>query len=236
MRSSSAGGGGHAAYLGGVPGTVLEACCAVSLSHSRFHTDNGSEFINKTLAKLLDKLLIERPRASPHSGDNGLVETKRCGDPQTHRLRLHPCQPCDSVNDFYRQYLNPYLELSTVPARKPMSASTKGRKRICYKRYRTPLETLLELHQRHSICVKDQHRRPEAHRGALTIRTRRAACNKQKPVGLKSCGSPRRTGSNQRRRNERSWKSLREKAPTAFPRTLEIDTTDSHIPSARLRR
>ena len=38
------------------------------------HTDNGSEFINKTVAGLLNKLLIEQTKSRPRqSGDNGLV-------------------------------------------------------------------------------------------------------------------------------------------------------------------
>ena len=42
-----------------------------------FHSDNGSEFINKTVAQLLDKLRIEQTKSRPRqSGDNGLVETK----------------------------------------------------------------------------------------------------------------------------------------------------------------
>ncbi len=42
-----------------------------------FHTDNGSEFINATVARLLDKLRIEQTKSRPRqSGDNGLVETK----------------------------------------------------------------------------------------------------------------------------------------------------------------
>jgi IS30 family transposase len=42
-----------------------------------FHSDNGSEFINKTLAELLNKLLIRFTKCRPrHSNDNGLVETK----------------------------------------------------------------------------------------------------------------------------------------------------------------
>jgi transposase InsO family protein len=42
-----------------------------------FHSDNGSEFINQTLARLLNKLLIEQTKSRlRHSNDNGLVETK----------------------------------------------------------------------------------------------------------------------------------------------------------------
>ena len=57
-----------------------------------FHSDNGSEFINQTVAGLLHKLLIEQTKSRPrHSNDNGLVETKNGAViPQAHGLRLHP--------------------------------------------------------------------------------------------------------------------------------------------------
>ena len=42
-----------------------------------FHSDNGSEFINHTVANLLNKMLVEQTKSRPrHSNDNGLVETK----------------------------------------------------------------------------------------------------------------------------------------------------------------
>ncbi len=42
-----------------------------------FHSDNGSEFIHHTVAKLLKKLLIEQTKSRPrHSNDNGLAEAK----------------------------------------------------------------------------------------------------------------------------------------------------------------
>ena len=42
-----------------------------------FHSDNGSEFINHNVEKLLNKLLIEQTKSRPrHSNDNGLVESK----------------------------------------------------------------------------------------------------------------------------------------------------------------
>src|ERR1039458_2531856 len=38
-----------------------------------FHSDNGSEFINHTVAKLLEKMLVEQTKSRPrHSNDNGL--------------------------------------------------------------------------------------------------------------------------------------------------------------------
>jgi transposase InsO family protein len=42
-----------------------------------FHSGNGSDFINATVAKLLDKLLIEQTKSRPRKcGDNSLVEAK----------------------------------------------------------------------------------------------------------------------------------------------------------------
>jgi len=42
-----------------------------------FHADNGSEYINYTVAEMLDKLRIEFTKSRPrHSNDNGLAETK----------------------------------------------------------------------------------------------------------------------------------------------------------------
>lgn len=42
-----------------------------------FHSGNGSEYINHTVAELLNKLLIEQTKSRPrHSNDNGLVESK----------------------------------------------------------------------------------------------------------------------------------------------------------------
>jgi hypothetical protein len=42
-----------------------------------FHSDNGSEFVNSVVAKILNKLLIRFTRSRPrHPDDNGLVESK----------------------------------------------------------------------------------------------------------------------------------------------------------------
>ena len=56
-----------------------------------FHSDNGSEYINYNVARLLGKLLIEQTRSrAHHSGDNGLVESKNGAIiRKAHRLRPH---------------------------------------------------------------------------------------------------------------------------------------------------
>jgi transposase InsO family protein len=112
-----------------------------------FHTDNGSEFINRTVAQLLNKLLIEQTKSRPRqSGDNGLVETKNGAVIRKHiGYGYIDAGHADRINDFYREYLNPYLNYHRPCAQADVEIDERGRKRVRYKRYQTPLETLLAL-------------------------------------------------------------------------------------------
>jgi transposase InsO family protein len=59
-----------------------------------FHSDNGSEFINHTVAKLLNKLRIEQTKSRPrHSNDNGLVECKNGAVVRKHMGYTHIAAP-----------------------------------------------------------------------------------------------------------------------------------------------
>jgi transposase InsO family protein len=112
-----------------------------------FHTDNGSEFINRTVAALLNKLLIEQTKSRPRqSGDNGLVESKNGAIIRKHiGYGYIDAGHAERINDFYREHLNPYLNYHRPCAQADVEIDEKGRKRVCYKRYQTPLETLLAL-------------------------------------------------------------------------------------------
>lgn len=112
-----------------------------------FHTDNGSEFINRTVAELLNKLLIEQTKSRPRqSGDNGLVETKNGAVIRKHiGYGYIDAGHADRINSFYREYLNPYLNYHRPCAQADVEIDEKGRKHVRYKRYQTPLETLLAL-------------------------------------------------------------------------------------------
>jgi transposase InsO family protein len=112
-----------------------------------FHTDNGSEFINKTVAQLLDKLRVEQTKSRPRqSGDNGLVETKNGAVIRKHiGYGYIDAGHADRINSFYREFLNPYLNYHRPCAQADVKIDEKGRKRVSYKRYQTPLETLLAL-------------------------------------------------------------------------------------------
>jgi transposase InsO family protein len=109
-----------------------------------FHSYNGSEFINKTVAQLLEKLRIEQTKCRPRqSGDNGLVETKN-GAVIRKRIGYGyiDAKYADAINDFYVEHLNPYLNDHRPCAQADVKIDEKGRKRVTYTRYQTPLETL----------------------------------------------------------------------------------------------
>ena len=109
-----------------------------------FHTDNGSEFINRMVARLLEKLRIEQTKSRPRqSGDNGLVETKNGAIIRKHiGYGYIDARHADQINSFYREHMNPYLNYHRPCAQADVRIDEKGRKRVTYKRYQTPLETL----------------------------------------------------------------------------------------------
>ncbi len=114
-----------------------------------FHSDNGSEFINQTVARLLNKLLIEQTKSRPrHSNDNGLVESKNGAVIRKHMGYGYIAgEHAQAVHRFYAQHLNPYLNYHRPCAQAEVEVNNKGRQRRHYRRYQTPLETLLALPQ-----------------------------------------------------------------------------------------
>jgi len=76
-----------------------------------FHADNGSEYVNHKVAKMLDKLRIEFTRSRPRrSNDNGLVETKNGAVVRKLFGYEHIAQPhAARMNTFCTEYLNPFL-------------------------------------------------------------------------------------------------------------------------------
>ena len=112
-----------------------------------FHSDNGSEFINHRVAKLLDKLLIEQTKSRPrHSNDNGLVESKNGAVVRKHMRYNHIAAPHTvEIGAFYERYFNPYLNFHR-PCGVPEEVSdAKGKVKRVYRRYATPWEILRGL-------------------------------------------------------------------------------------------
>lgn len=128
-----------------------------------FHSDNGSEFVNHTVARLLNKLLIEQTKSRPrHSNDNGLVETKNGAVIRKHMGYGHIAAPhAEAIGRFYGEYLNPYVNLHRPCAQAEIETNEKGKQTRRYRRYQTPLETLLTLPH------PEPHLRPGVTLGAL---------------------------------------------------------------------
>lgn len=111
-----------------------------------FHSDNGSEFINYNVAGLLHKLLIEQTKSRPHhSGDNGLVESKNGAIIRKHIGYGHiEAQHAEAVDQFHRQYLNPYVNFHRPCAVPQIITEANGKRRRLYRRWATPFELLQE--------------------------------------------------------------------------------------------
>ena len=76
-----------------------------------FHSDNGSEYINATTAKLLKKLLVEFTKSrARHTNDNALVEGKNAAVIRKFLGYVHiPKRYAEVMNVFNYAYLNHYV-------------------------------------------------------------------------------------------------------------------------------
>jgi transposase InsO family protein len=112
-----------------------------------FHSDNGSEYINKVVARLLSKLLIEQTKSrSRHTNDNALVEGKNSAVVRRHFGYMHiPRKHASLINVFNRDYLNPYLFLHRQCAFATDVVDDKGKIKKVYKTYLSPCEKLLSI-------------------------------------------------------------------------------------------
>jgi len=107
-----------------------------------FHSDNGSEFINYTVARLLEKLLIEQTKSRAHrTGDNGLVESKNGAVIRKHMGFSHIAAPhAEAVDRFHREHLNPYVNFHRPCAIAEIVEEPNGKRRRVYRKWATPFE------------------------------------------------------------------------------------------------
>jgi transposase InsO family protein len=112
-----------------------------------FHSDNGSEFINHTVADLLNKLLVEQTKSRPrHSNDNGLVEAKNGAVIRKHMGYGHiESRHAEAIGEFYEQHMNPYLNYHRPCGVPEVITNAKGKQRRVYRWYATPWEILRQL-------------------------------------------------------------------------------------------
>lgn len=114
-----------------------------------FHSDNGSEYINRRVAELLEKLRIEQTKSrSRQTNDNALVESKNASTVRKHLGYSHiPQRFAGRVNAFTVGVLTPYLNFHR-PCHFPseyVDARGKLKKRYRYADMMTPFEKLKSL-------------------------------------------------------------------------------------------
>ncbi len=149
---------------------VLEAMLAqFPFRIQGFHSDNGSEYINHTVSRLLNKLLIEQTKSRPrHSNDNGLVETKNGAVVRKHMGYGHIAAPhAEAVQAFYEKHFNPYLNFHRPCGVPELIANAKGKTKRVYRWYATPWEILRRLpglagHLKVDVMVEDLERTARA--------------------------------------------------------------------------
>jgi transposase InsO family protein len=114
-----------------------------------FHSDNGSEYINGRVAKLLQKLLVEQTKSrSRHSNDNALAESKNASVVRKHMGYSHiPQRYAKPINAFYQEVFNPWLNLHRPCLFASELVSPKGKvvKRYRHEDVKTPLGALQKL-------------------------------------------------------------------------------------------
>jgi len=116
-----------------------------------FHSDNGSEFVNHIVARLLNKMLIRFTKSRPrHSNDNGLVESKNGSVVRKQLGYAYIPQMCaEPINRFNEEFFNPYINFHR-PCFFPVPViDHKGeiKKTYPYEEVMTPYEKLKSLPQ-----------------------------------------------------------------------------------------
>ena len=116
-----------------------------------FHTDNGSEYVNATVAQLLKTLLAEFTKSRPgKSQDNALVEGKNGAIIRKHIQWGHiPSEHAELVHKFYTAHFNPYLNFHRPCGFATITVDAQGKRQRIYQpeHYATPYEKLKSLPQ-----------------------------------------------------------------------------------------
>ena len=123
-----------------------------------FHSDNGSEYINRQVAQMLNKLNIEQTKSrSRHSNDNALAESKNASVVRKHMGYSHiPQKYAKPINAFYQETFNAWLNLHRPCMFATEVINDKGKivKRYLHEDVKTPLECLVLLHEKGLVKFK----------------------------------------------------------------------------------
>ncbi|MEY2698013.1 MAG: hypothetical protein RL333_2151 [Pseudomonadota bacterium] len=119
-----------------------------------FHSDCGSEYINRKVAEMLEKLRIEQTKSrARHCNDNALVESKNASTVRKYLGYAHiPAPMADLVSEFTRGVLTPYINYHRPCFFSYEEEDAKGkiRKKYRYEDMMTPYEKFRSLPQNES--------------------------------------------------------------------------------------
>jgi hypothetical protein len=127
---------------------VLEGCLQqFPFVIKEFHSDNGSEFINQVVSKLLNSLLIEQSKSrSRRTNDNALVEGKNGAVIRKWMGHNYIAGKfAEAINFFYQKFLNLYLNFHRPSGFSTDTVSVKGKIKKKYDIYLTPYEKFKSL-------------------------------------------------------------------------------------------
>jgi hypothetical protein len=113
-----------------------------------FHSDNGSEFINKQVARMLGEQFVRQSKSrSGRTNDNALVEGKNGSVIRKHMGYWHIARHhAPEVNRFYMGKFNTYLNYHRPCGFASVTVDEKGKRHKNYEVYQTPYEAFKKLH------------------------------------------------------------------------------------------
>jgi transposase InsO family protein len=135
-----------------------------------FHSDNGGEYVNHVVSKLLTKLMIDQTKSrSGKTTDNALVEGKNGSRIRKIMGHAHiPRRYAEAINQFYAEHLNIYLNFHRPCGFATERVNARGKIIKKYDKYETPFERLQQ------IPNIENHLKPE-----ITLETLRAISQKE---------------------------------------------------------
>ena len=148
-----------------------------------FHCDNGSEFLNHQVEKMLNKLLVEFTKSRAYrTTDNALVEGKNGAVVRKHiGYGAIGAEHAAAFQKFYTAYFNPYLNYHRPCGFAEIQTLARGKKRRFYRTddYQTPFEKFTSLADWQQY-LKDGVSAEFLHRQAKQISDTEAARRMQK--------------------------------------------------------
>lgn len=112
-----------------------------------FHSDNGSEYINKIVAEILHYLLIGQTKSrARHSNDNALADGKNGSRIRKHMGYWHiPKGHAQEIDAFYRNFFNIYLNFHRPCGFATDMVDARGKIKKKYDAYMTAYDKLKSL-------------------------------------------------------------------------------------------